>query len=122
MVELSRIAHQEPDLPLAQKKSEVILAKKTVLIGEVVNGGALPVPLHHTPVCSFDAQNRYRGEGPLAESTPSQFKGNCSFFPYTGTRKSLFLQSQGVIVCIRREAETNHFGSIYIFRYSSYWN
>ncbi|TNN68550.1 Germinal-center associated nuclear protein [Liparis tanakae] len=74
LVELSRLAHQEPDLPLAHKKSEVILAKKTVLIGEVVHGGALPVPRHHTPVCSFDAQNRYRGEGPLAESTPSPFK------------------------------------------------
>ncbi|XP_034417060.1 germinal-center associated nuclear protein [Cyclopterus lumpus] len=74
VVELSRIAHQEPDLPLAQKKSDVILAKKTVLFGEVVNGGPLPNPLHHTPVCSFDSQNRYRGEGPLTEATPSQFK------------------------------------------------
>ncbi|XP_031730841.1 germinal-center associated nuclear protein isoform X1 [Anarrhichthys ocellatus] len=74
VVELSRIAYQEPDLPLSQKKSEVILAKKAVLIGEVVNGGPVPSPLQHTPVCSFDSQNRYRGEGPLAEPTPSQFK------------------------------------------------
>ncbi|XP_068561209.1 germinal-center associated nuclear protein [Cebidichthys violaceus] len=74
VVDLSRIAYQEPDLPLSQKKSEVILAKKAVLIGEVVNGGAPPNPLQHTPICSFDFQNRYRGEGPLAESTPNQFK------------------------------------------------
>ncbi|XP_054471888.1 germinal-center associated nuclear protein [Anoplopoma fimbria] len=74
VVELSRIAFQDPELPLSQKKSEVILAKKTVLIGEVVNGGSLPNPLQHTPVCSFDSQNRYRGDGPLAEPTPSQFK------------------------------------------------
>lgn len=78
MVELSRIAYQEPDLPLSQKKSDVILAKKTVLIGEVVNGGPLPNALHHTPVCSFDLQNKYRGEGPLAEPTTSQFKGTGS--------------------------------------------
>lgn len=75
MVELSRIAYQEPELPLSQKKSEVILAKRTVLIGEVVNGGPLPNPPQHTPVCSFDFQNKYRGEGGLIDATPSQFKG-----------------------------------------------
>ncbi|XP_076603708.1 germinal-center associated nuclear protein [Chaetodon auriga] len=74
VVELSRTTYQEPDLPLSQKKSEVILSKKTVLIGEVVHGGPLPNPLQHIPVCSFDSQNKYRGEGPLAEPTPSQFK------------------------------------------------
>ncbi|TKS67603.1 Germinal-center associated nuclear protein [Collichthys lucidus] len=73
-VELSRGAYQEPDLPPSQKKSEVILAKKTMLIGEVVNGGPLPNRIQHIPVCSFDSQNKYRGEGPLAEHTPSQFK------------------------------------------------
>ncbi|XP_070770765.1 germinal-center associated nuclear protein [Enoplosus armatus] len=74
VVELSRITYQEPDLPLSQKKSDVILAKRTVLTGEVVNGGPLPVPLQHSPVLSFDSQNKYRGEGPLAEPTASQFK------------------------------------------------
>uniref|UniRef100_A0A3P8NGH1 Germinal-center associated nuclear protein n=1 Tax=Astatotilapia calliptera TaxID=8154 RepID=A0A3P8NGH1_ASTCA len=76
MVELSRIAYQEPELPLSQKKSEVILAKRTVLIGEVVNGGPLPNPPQHTPVCSFDSQNKYRGEGGLIEATPSQTSGH----------------------------------------------
>lgn len=76
MVELSRITYQEPDLPLSQKKSEVILSKKTVLIGEVVHGGPLPHLQQRIPVCSFDSQNKYRGEGPLAEPTPSQFKGS----------------------------------------------
>ncbi|XP_037343746.2 germinal-center associated nuclear protein [Pungitius pungitius] len=75
VVELSRVAFQEPDLPLSQKKSEVILTKKAVLVGEVVNGGPVSNPPQHTPVCSFDSQNRYRGEGPLDEPTPSQFKG-----------------------------------------------
>lgn len=78
MVELSRITYQEPDPPPSQKKSEVILAKKTVLIGEVVNGEPLPAPPQHTAVCSFDSQNKYRGEGPLAEPAPSQFKGTRS--------------------------------------------
>ncbi|XP_059198686.1 germinal-center associated nuclear protein [Centropristis striata] len=74
VVELSRVAYQEPELPLSQKKSEVILAKKTVLIGEVVNGGPLPGPPQHTPVCSFDSNNKYRGEGPLAQPAPGFFK------------------------------------------------
>ncbi|XP_042351006.1 germinal-center associated nuclear protein [Plectropomus leopardus] len=74
MVELSRIAYQEPELPLSQKKSDVILSKKTVLIGEVVNGGPLPKPVQHTHVCSFDSQNKYRGECLLTEPTASQFK------------------------------------------------
>ncbi|KAE8299602.1 Germinal-center associated nuclear protein [Larimichthys crocea] len=73
-VELSRGTYQEPDLPPSQKKSEVILAKKTMLIGEVVNGGPLPNRIQHIPVCSFDSQNKYRGEGLLAEPTSSQFK------------------------------------------------
>ncbi|CAJ1078722.1 germinal-center associated nuclear protein isoform X1 [Xyrichtys novacula] len=74
MVELSRTSYQEPDLPLSQKKSEVILAKKNVLIGEVVNGGPLPSPPLHTPVLSFDSNNKYRGEGPQAEPATSQFR------------------------------------------------
>ncbi|XP_019955220.2 germinal-center associated nuclear protein [Paralichthys olivaceus] len=74
MVELSRTAYQEPELPLSQKKSEFILVKKTVLIGEVVNGGSLPSPPQHTPVSSFDSQNKFRGEAPLAEPSSSQFR------------------------------------------------
>ncbi|KAM7380864.1 hypothetical protein PAMP_004134 [Pampus punctatissimus] len=74
MVELSRIAYQEPELPLSQKKSDIILAKKTVLIGEVVNGSSLPNPPQLTPVCSFDSQNKFRGEGALTEPCPIQFK------------------------------------------------
>ncbi|XP_030013814.1 germinal-center associated nuclear protein [Sphaeramia orbicularis] len=74
MVELNRTAYQEPDLPLSLKKSEVILAKKTVLIGEVVNGGSLPNPPQHQPVRSFDSQNKYCGETSLTEIPQSQFK------------------------------------------------
>ncbi|XP_026231972.1 germinal-center associated nuclear protein [Anabas testudineus] len=72
MVELSRIAYQEPELPVSQKKSEVILAKKTVLIGEVVNGGLLPTPPQHTPICSFDSQNKYCGESLHTQPPSSQ--------------------------------------------------
>lgn len=86
LVELSRITYQEPDLPPSQSKSEVILAKKTVLIGEVVNGGSLPSPPQHRPVCSFDSQNKYRGEGPLVEPTAAQFKGKKTTF----TDKNLY--------------------------------
>ena len=76
VVALSRIAFQEPELPLSQKKSEVILAKKMVLVGQVVNGGPLPNPPHHIAFCSFDSQNKYRGgEDTLAEPTSSYNKG-----------------------------------------------
>ena len=82
MVELSR-TYQEPDLPLSQKKSDIIRAKKTVLIGEVVNGGPLLKPPHHSPVCSFDSQNKYRGEGPMVEATPGQITGSPSIYGRT---------------------------------------
>nr|XP_057902994.1 germinal-center associated nuclear protein [Doryrhamphus excisus] len=73
LVDLNRIAYQEPEL-LSQKKSEIILAKKTTLIGEVVNGGVLPKPPQHVPVCSFDSQNKFRGEVPMAEPVLDPFK------------------------------------------------
>lgn len=62
-------------MPVSHSKSEVILAKRYVLIGEVVDGGPLPSPPEHVPVCSFDAQNKYRGEGPLAEPAVAHFRG-----------------------------------------------
>uniref|UniRef100_A0A8C6NZW1 Germinal-center associated nuclear protein n=2 Tax=Nothobranchius furzeri TaxID=105023 RepID=A0A8C6NZW1_NOTFU len=81
MVELSRIAFQEPELPRSQKMSEVILSKKTVLTGQVVNGGPLPNPPQHTPICSFDSQNKYSGDGKLTESTSSYIKGSSADAP-----------------------------------------
>ncbi|KAJ8282584.1 hypothetical protein COCON_G00051030 [Conger conger] len=67
MVELNRTSFQDPELPVPLKRSADIMGKRTVLIGEVVNGGPLPSPPQHTPVCSFDSRNKYRGDGPLAE-------------------------------------------------------
>uniref|UniRef100_A0A3P9IZ74 Germinal-center associated nuclear protein n=1 Tax=Oryzias latipes TaxID=8090 RepID=A0A3P9IZ74_ORYLA len=77
MVELSRVVYQEPDIPPSPKRSAVIIAKKTVLNGEVVNGGPLPIPPHHTPQCSFDLQNKYGGERP----TSNFIKGINTSFP-----------------------------------------
>ncbi len=99
VVELSRLAFQEPDLPVSQKKSDVILAKKTVLIGQVVNGGPLPSALHHTPVCSFDSQNKYRGEGPLAEPPASQFRGIGSISLILTLADSLYFPIHSACVC-----------------------
>ncbi|XP_037120761.1 germinal-center associated nuclear protein isoform X2 [Syngnathus acus] len=73
VVDLNRVAYQEPEV-LSQKKSQVIQAKKTTSTGEVVNGGPLPNPPQHKPVCTFDSYNKYRGEGPLTESAPNQLK------------------------------------------------
>lgn len=74
MVELSRTAYQEPDYSLPQKKSVAIEKKKTVLIGEVVNGGPLPNPPQHSPVCSFDSNNKYTGDGLSSEPPPAVLK------------------------------------------------
>ncbi|KAL2081524.1 hypothetical protein ACEWY4_023377 [Coilia grayii] len=71
LVELSRTAYQEPELSLPQRKSLAIEKKRAVLIGQVVNGGPLPNPPQHVPVCSFDSQNKYRGEKLAAEPAPS---------------------------------------------------
>ncbi|KAJ3592539.1 hypothetical protein NHX12_007666 [Muraenolepis orangiensis] len=68
MVELSRTAFQEPEVSLSLKRSDFILGKRHVLIGEVVNGVLLPSPPTHSPASSFDAHNKYRGEG----ATPTE--------------------------------------------------
>lgn len=80
MVELSRTAYQEPDLPVPPKKSIAIERKKKVLIGEVVNGGPLPNPPQHTPVCSFDSNNKYRGDLASLETLPAGIKGWLMYF------------------------------------------
>ncbi|TSK92908.1 Germinal-center associated nuclear protein [Bagarius yarrelli] len=74
MVELSRTAYQEPDLPIPPKKSVDIEKKKKVLIGEVVNGGPLPNPPQHVPVCSFDLNNKYKGDLASLELLPGALK------------------------------------------------
>ncbi|XP_043105018.1 germinal-center associated nuclear protein [Puntigrus tetrazona] len=76
MVELSRTSYQEPDFSLPQKKSVVIEKKRNVLIGEVVNGGQLPNPPQHNPVCSFDSNNKYRGDGLSSEPSPAALKAH----------------------------------------------
>ncbi|XP_051874599.1 germinal-center associated nuclear protein isoform X3 [Pristis pectinata] len=61
-VELNRSALCDPDFVLLPKKSLFIDRKRTTLIGEVVNGGPLPLFIPHVPVLSFDSQGRYIGE------------------------------------------------------------
>ncbi|XP_040213533.1 germinal-center associated nuclear protein [Rana temporaria] len=60
-VEINRSAFAEPEAPLLPKKSPLISHKCNVSVGQVVNGATLPTIPLHTPVCSFDAQNRYTG-------------------------------------------------------------
>ncbi|XP_041056283.1 germinal-center associated nuclear protein [Carcharodon carcharias] len=61
-VELNRLTLTDPDYPLLPKKSLFIDQKRTALIGEVVNGGQLPLFTPYIPVLSFDNQGRYVGE------------------------------------------------------------
>nr|XP_006636742.1 PREDICTED: germinal-center associated nuclear protein [Lepisosteus oculatus] len=75
MVELSRSAFQEPVDPAPIKRSVDIMAKRPLLIGEVINGGPLPSPARHTPLCSFDSRSRYRGDGLMMEPAPTLHKG-----------------------------------------------
>lgn len=73
-VELSRTAYQEPELPIPPKRSIAIEKKVVVLIGEVMNGGPLPNPPQHTPICSFDSNNKYMGDLASLESLPAATK------------------------------------------------
>lgn len=66
-VELNRSAFLEPEGLSKARKSVFITRKLTVSVGEAVNGGPLPPVPHHTPVCSFNTQNKYVGESLTAE-------------------------------------------------------
>uniref|UniRef100_A0A3B4AL85 Germinal-center associated nuclear protein n=1 Tax=Periophthalmus magnuspinnatus TaxID=409849 RepID=A0A3B4AL85_9GOBI len=80
VVELSRTSFQDPELPVSSHRSQVVMSKRSVLIGEVVNGGPLPNPPQHTPVCSFDAQNKYRDVAEATLFKGTEFKGAlCNF-------------------------------------------
>ncbi|XP_012665735.1 germinal-center associated nuclear protein [Otolemur garnettii] len=68
-VELNRSAFLEPEGLSKARKSVLITKKLVVSIGEIVNGGPLPPIPHHTPVCSFNSQNKYVGES-LATELP----------------------------------------------------
>ncbi|XP_055425839.1 germinal-center associated nuclear protein isoform X2 [Bubalus kerabau] len=66
-VELNRSSFLEPEGLSKARKSVFITRKLTVSVGEIVNGGPLPPIPRHTPVCSFNAQNKYIGDSLAAE-------------------------------------------------------
>ncbi|XP_045859466.1 germinal-center associated nuclear protein isoform X2 [Meles meles] len=66
-VELNRSSFLEPEGLSKARKSVFITRKLTVSVGEIVNGGPLPPVPRHTPVCSFNSQNKYIGESLAAE-------------------------------------------------------
>ncbi|XP_060225308.1 germinal-center associated nuclear protein isoform X1 [Meriones unguiculatus] len=75
-VELNRSAFLEPEGLSKARKSVFISRKLMVSVGEVVNGGPLPPVPRHTPVCSFNSQNKYVGESlatelPISTQRPS---------------------------------------------------
>lgn len=92
VVELNRTSFQDPELPVSSRRSEVILYKRKVLIGEVVNGGPLPSPPQHRPVCSFDADNKFRGEQLLPEPPP--YKAPVALRPPAPEAQPVFVRTQ----------------------------
>ncbi|XP_036204202.1 germinal-center associated nuclear protein isoform X3 [Myotis myotis] len=66
-VELNRSSFLEPEGLLKARKSVFITRKLMVSVGEIVNGGPLPPVPRHTPVCSFNFQNKFVGESLAAE-------------------------------------------------------
>ncbi|XP_075398295.1 germinal-center associated nuclear protein isoform X2 [Tenrec ecaudatus] len=70
-VELNRSAFLEPEGLTKAKKSVFVTQKLMVSIGEIVNGGPLPPAPSHTPMCSFNSQNKYVGESLVVEPVPS---------------------------------------------------
>nr|XP_005997746.1 PREDICTED: germinal-center associated nuclear protein [Latimeria chalumnae] len=73
-VELNRMAFLEPETPLFLHRSVLIEQKQNVLVGEVVNGGPLPPAQQHQPICSFNSQNKYKGESLAPEPAHSSQK------------------------------------------------
>ncbi|XP_032342237.1 germinal-center associated nuclear protein [Camelus ferus] len=66
-VELNRSSFLEPEGLSKARKSVFITRKLMVSVGEIVNGGPLPPIPRHTPVCSFNSQNKYVGDSLAAE-------------------------------------------------------
>ncbi|XP_009951232.1 PREDICTED: germinal-center associated nuclear protein, partial [Leptosomus discolor] len=71
-VELNRSAFLEPDGLPKSRKSMFVSEKLTVSVGEVVNGGPLPLVPHHVPVSSFNGQNKYTGGSTSVDQASSQ--------------------------------------------------
>lgn len=68
-VELNRSSFLEPEGLFKARKSGFVTRKLMVSVGEIVNGGPLPPVPRHTPVCSFNSQNKYVRES-LATELP----------------------------------------------------
>ncbi|NWH66049.1 GANP protein, partial [Geococcyx californianus] len=73
-VELNRSAFLEPDGLPKPRKSMFVSQKRTVSVGEVVNGGPLPLVPHHVPVSSFNEQNKYTGGNTFVDQASSSQK------------------------------------------------
>lgn len=69
-VELNRSSFLEPEGLSKARKSVFITRKLTVSVGEIVNGGPLPPVPRHTPVCSFNSQNKYTSGTAWLRSCP----------------------------------------------------
>ncbi|KAK2501949.1 hypothetical protein MC885_014224 [Smutsia gigantea] len=74
-VELNRSSFLEPEGLSKARRSVFITRKLAVSVGETVNGGPLPPVPRHTPVCSFNSQNKYVGESLAAEPVGTQRPG-----------------------------------------------
>ncbi|XP_064308297.1 germinal-center associated nuclear protein [Phalacrocorax carbo] len=75
-VELNRSAFLEPDGLPKPRKSMFVSQKLTVSVGEVVNGGPLPLVPHHVPVSSFNGQNKYTGGSVSVDQAGSSQKSS----------------------------------------------
>uniref|UniRef100_A0A8C8S800 PCI domain-containing protein n=1 Tax=Pelusios castaneus TaxID=367368 RepID=A0A8C8S800_9SAUR len=75
-VELSRLAFLESEGLPKPRKSLFVKQKLTASVGEIVNGGPLPLVTCHSPVCSFNGQNKYTGGSTAGEPASSIQKAN----------------------------------------------
>ncbi|XP_066487561.1 germinal-center associated nuclear protein isoform X2 [Tiliqua scincoides] len=75
-VELNRSAFLERESLPKPKKSLFVRQKLMVSVGEIVNGEPLQPVTRHVPVCSFNGQNKYRGENAAVDLTSSTQKAS----------------------------------------------
>ncbi|NXT48335.1 GANP protein, partial [Pluvianellus socialis] len=97
-VELNRSAFLEPDGLPKPRKSMFVSQKLTVSVGEVVNGGALPSVPHHTPVSSFNGQNKYTGGNTSVDQASSSQKSSMEATEGRMESKGVDLDATGVRV------------------------
>ncbi|XP_067404919.1 germinal-center associated nuclear protein isoform X2 [Emydura macquarii macquarii] len=102
-VELNRLAFLESEGLPKPRKSSFVKQKLTASIGEIVNGGPLPLITCHVPVCSFNGQNKYTGGSTAGEPASSIQKASMNVTE--GRVEEKGVESEGTMIQVQPQAQ-----------------